>query len=358
MRNALMPLMGRTIQNSPMLLKVTGKATALMRNMNIKPFTPGRRTREFAVCKEISSLHACRSQIYREKGTGSIPTIIVAGFVPDATEVVEFQRPILRRRGSVYYINYARTGFNLRLFHAQLADLIAHLNVRGEKPVLFGISFGAGLVVDFLRKQTARDVTVGELVLVSPVICTRDLVRSDDERSGGVRMLESNIRRIIKARSSGKADIERQVERARRCFQSLFETGAENRQLTTRHLAIRRKIMDVIEQTTATGGFERLLALQDFTSLAPEKTLFDGPVFVLLAEAEESILVPTSPTMSALRSASDLNRLFPQGTCREVGSGNADDPVTHASLIFHHEQYNAVLDGWYGRQAGTRQAAI
>ena len=46
-----------------------------------------------------------RSLIFREKGAGNAPTIVLGGFVPDATETVEFQRKILQQHGSIYYVN-------------------------------------------------------------------------------------------------------------------------------------------------------------------------------------------------------------------------------------------------------------
>jgi len=64
-----------------------------------------------------------------------------------------------------------------------------------------------------------------------------------------------------------------------------------------RHLAIQKKINDVIEYTTARGGFERVTALRDFRFPYFSRSLFPGPVLVLLAENEADILVPSSPTL-------------------------------------------------------------
>jgi len=78
---------------------------------------------------------------------------VIGGFVPDATEAVEFQRELFRRYGSIYYLNFARNGFSVEMFFAQLADLIEDINRRGKKPVLFSISFGCGLVGAFLKSE-------------------------------------------------------------------------------------------------------------------------------------------------------------------------------------------------------------
>lgn len=169
MRTEVLPVVARSVKTSPALLQVASTASAMLRQLAIKPYTPTRRTREFALRDRLPSFHGARTQIYRERGDGSQPTIIVAGFVPDATEVVEFQRPLLKQYGSIYYLNYARNAFSAPLFHAQLADLIEDLNARGERPVLFGISFGSGLVADFLR-DLPSGVNIRGVVMVSPVL--------------------------------------------------------------------------------------------------------------------------------------------------------------------------------------------
>jgi predicted alpha/beta hydrolase family esterase len=298
----------------------------------------------------VSGSRPPAARLYRERGAGNQPTIVIGGFVPDATEVVEFQRPLLKQSGALYYLNYPREGFHLPLFQAQLADLVESLNLRGERPVLLGVSFGAGLVAGFLRDVLPLDgLAIRGALFVSPVFCAEDLVRPDRERTGGVRMLESNLRRILSARHDSPEEVERQIERARRCFQGLFGLGAENRALDRRHLAIRDKIMAVINRTPARGGFERTLAIQEFRQPSPDGPLFSGPVLTLLAEAEESLLVPTSPTLALCREPRQYHRVFPGGRCLTVTSRKADDPVAHASLIFHHQAYNPVISAWYRR---------
>jgi hypothetical protein len=335
--------------NHPALLGFATAATGFMRQMAIKPFAPRHRSRELALHGEVKSLHAVRSQIYKEKGVGAIPTIVIAGFVPNATEVVEFQRPLFKRYGSIYYLNYPGHGFDSRVFFAQLADLIEDINRRGKRPVIFSISFGCGLLNRFLREHLDGSVLeVRGVVLASPVLCTEDLVRPDHLKSGGVRMLESNLKRILRANRDSAEEVNKQIERARRCFQALFEAGAENRPLTHRHLSIRSRIMNVVENTPVTGGYERVLALKEL--LPPgDAPVFSGPTLALLAEQEESILVPTSPTLAALRDPQLRTRLFPRIKVREVVSRTSSDAVSHASLIFHHHCYNPLIAGWYDK---------
>jgi hypothetical protein len=357
MKNAAtIPFVQKAVRKHPALVTVATAASGFIRQMAIKPFAPRLRRREFLLRDRLASLHAVRSQIFKEKGAGDIPTIIIAGFVPDATEVVEFQRPLLKNYGSIYYMNYPRNGFSIEMFYAQLADLIEDINRRGKKPVLFGISFGCGLIASFLREMmTDNPLKIKGVVMASPVLCTADLVRPEGERTGGVRMLESNLKRIFKANADNEEDVSRQIERARRCFQSLFEAGAENRELTSRHLSIRKKIMDVVGKTSAIGGYERVLALKDFPSPTADTPVFSGPALALLAEMEESILVSTSPTLAALKNPDIRTALFPRGKVKHVVSPVRDDAVVHASLIFHHHCYNPLIEAWYDK---LRQPAL
>lgn len=346
-RNIVFPNVAKSLRRNPAVIAVASAASVLMRQISIKPHNTRLRPGELQLRNRCSGHHSVHCQIFRERGQGTMPTIVIAGFVPDATEVVEFQRDLFRSYGDIYYLNYPRTGFSSEMFSAQLTDLIAEINSRGEKPVLFGISFGCGLLEHFLRQDCSRKPAIMGIVLVSPVFCTADLVRPNGDRKGGVRILESNLRRILKAENGNAVDVDRQVERARRCFRSLFENGAGNRALTTRHLSIRRKIMAVLETTTTQGACERIATLNGFPEPDPSRPMFSGPALTLLAESEDTMLVPTSPTLALLRKREHHRSLFPQGTSRLVESNDPEDAVAHASLIFHHRFYNPLLKEWY-----------
>lgn len=325
-------------------------AAGFVRSFTMKRFAPKARHREFAAFVRNPDALRTRCQIYREKGTGTVPTIVLGGFVPDATETVEFQRNLLRQHGSIYYVNYSRTGFCPEMVYAQLTDLIEYLARKGQKPLIMGISFGCGLLVNYLKRSNVRELeSIRGIMLVSPVITTDDLIRPSDQKRDGVRILESNLKKIVAADPHNETDISNHVERSRRCFQALFNAGAENRTLGVRHLAIRKKIFDVIEYTTARGGFERVVALRDFRFPSFASTLFPGPVLVLLAENESDILVPTSPTLTLFSEPSLYTRIFPSCTVKKVRSHRAGDGVAHASLIFHHEAYNPILESWYDK---------
>lgn len=357
-RNNSLPVVAKTLRRNKAVLAVATAASGLMRQLSIKTHKTTSRRRELHLRENCTRYHSVRCRVFRERGTGSTPTIVIAGFVPDATEVIEFQRPFLKEYGDIYYLNYPRTGFSSEMFMAQLADLIEEINNKGESPILFSISFGCGLTAGFLRESVASEVEIRGVVMVSPVLCTEDLVRPQGDKKGGVRLIESNLRRILKAESGKAEDVTRQVERARRCFQSLFEAGAENRTLTHRHLSIRRKIMEVIALTTATGAYERVNALKDFPLPDSSEPIFAGQILTLLAEMEENMLVPTSPSLAVMRCHETHSALFPNGIVKDVRSLDSGDAVAHASLIFHHNAYNPLLKDWYGKTCDPALGAV
>lgn len=345
----------RVVKNNQSVVNAFTVAAGFMRGISIKRFAPKYRRREFDVIEQNQDSHQTRCEIFREKGAGNVPTIVLGGFVPDATETVEFQRRMLRQHGSIYYMNYSRNRFCRKMFAAQLIDLIESLVLKGQKPLIMGVSFGCGLLADFLKNADERvHENVRGLILVSPVITTDDLIRPAEQKRDGVRILECNLKKIVVADPDNEADISKHIERSRRCFQSLFNSGAENRTLSVRHLAIRKKINDVIEYTSARGGFERVVALRDFRFPFFSRTLFSGPVLTLLAENESDILVPSSPTLKLFSEPSLYTRVFPSCLVKTVKSNIAGDGVAHASLIFHHEAYNTLLENWYDKLLYSR----
>jgi len=323
-------------------------ASGLMRTISIKRFSPRSRRREFDIIANNGNAIRSRCHLFKEKGWGWYPTIVIGGFVPDATETVEFQRKLLRRHGSVYYMNYSRTGFCQEMFNAQLADLIDHLERKRKNPVIMAISFGCGLLASFLRheNQEMRKKIRG-IIMISPVLTIDDLVRNAPAKSDGVRILESNLKRIMAADPESKADIEKHINRSRRCFQGLFNAGAGVRELTLRHLAIRKKVNDVIEGTSAVGSYERVRALRDFCFPESSEILYSGPMQVLFAEKESDFLIPTSPTIGFFSDKESYRRIFPRCRVETVISGIRGDGVPHASLVFHHEFYNGIIEKWY-----------
>lgn len=335
-------------ETRPVVASAALLAAGVIRSMAIKRYTPPIRKRELELLRLKPETHPARCALYRERGSGSIPTIVVGGFVPDATETVEFQRDPLRQYGSIYYLNYSRVAFNRDMFAAQLLDLVDSLARKSQRPVIFSVSFGCGLVMDIINQAGPElEQRIGGLALISPVLCTADLIRRDGRKQGGVRLLEHNLKKILDADHGDHENIARLIERSRRCFQALFTSGADNRELSMRHLAIRKRVFDVISGTSAMGGFERVMALRDFTMASMEGPLFNGPMLTLLAEREDDMLAPGSPTLKLFRDPESARQMFPRRQVRTVSSHDPDDGVPHASLIFHHQAYRGPIREWY-----------
>lgn len=296
-----------------------------------------------------------------EKRPGPVPTIVLGGFVPDATEQVFLLRGFLLKHGSVYYLNYPRTGFSLDLLCAQLDDLVAELNsLHGQRPVLFGVSFGAGLILEWLRRTrlAGRNPALGGTVLVSPVACAADIVAPDEPKPSTL------IGRALKPfLDSGSSVAPGVIEKARVIFTKMFEAGAQN-QTSLRALMsvaelrhLHAHVIAAIQSIDFTGACERLSAL----SRMPPLSAWDGgprplslaPTLVLYAEKEGAVLHERSPTRAAL--ASTLSAFFPNGTVHVVAGGTS--PVQHASLIFHYFQFLPPVTAFY-RGLKTRKDRV
>ncbi len=327
------------------LLSSAAWAASFLRRLSIRKYSLGTKKRVAALAVPASLKTGC--SLFREKGAGSKPTIVMGGFVPDSTESVEFQRNLFKKSGDIYYMNFSRQDFSQKMFLAELGDLIEDINRRGEQPTLFCISFSCGLVAQFLSDTPLfENLRIAGCVFVSPVMCMEDLVRAAPDKRHKRGLLEIILKRILDATEQQHDDVTRHIEKGRRYFRTLVEAGAECRPLTLQHLALREKIMSMINQTAALAGHKRFLAIKTFNLPQRRRPVYDGPVLMLIAEREDEVFLPTAPTLSFLDSMDHFRDAFPHGTVRRVTSGNAEDPVAHASLIFHHSYYNAILDEW------------
>ncbi|HEY1107151.1 MAG TPA: hypothetical protein VGE76_00920, partial [Opitutaceae bacterium] len=118
-----------------------------------------------------------RATVLHTPGAGRVPTIVLGGFVPDASEQIFLLRRFLLRSGDLYCLNYPTEGFSLDVLCAQLDDLAEELSLAGTPPMIFAVSFGAGVVLEWLRRARGegRQVPVAGVILVSPVTCTADV---------------------------------------------------------------------------------------------------------------------------------------------------------------------------------------
>jgi len=296
-----------------------------------------------------------RAEVRREPGRGRVPTIVLGGFVPDAGEQVFLLRRFLLSRGDLYAVVYPKNGFSLDLLCAQLDDLVDDLRVRGQRPVVLAVSFGAGLALEWLRRTRERgaEAELAGIVLVSPVACTADLIPPAPARPSTL------VGRVLKPYFDSPGEpAEPVVERSRLVFSRMFEAGAQNRVALARLMSrpeieqLHGAVMGTIRGLTARGAWERVRAfgamrspLEYFSpALLP---LAAAPALVLFAEREDAMLEPASPTAFAFRRA--LPAYFPAGSTTEVRARPGSPPVQHASLIFHVAEFLVPLRAFYGR---------
>lgn len=304
------------------------------------------------------------ASLLRQRGGGRLPTVVLGGLVPDASEQVYLLRRYLLKSGDVYYLNYPREGFSLDVVCAQLTDLTAELAAAGQPPVIFGVSFGAGVVLEWLRRARAAgdEPLLAGIVLVSPVTCVDDII------APGAAKPATLIGRALKPflEADRPAD-EAVVEKARAVFLRMFAAGAKNqealsmlmsaREAEQLHQAIRRTIHGV----TWRGGLERVQALASMQAptryFSPEfLPLAAAPALVLFAEREEGVLDPRAPTRFAFERAH--RAYFPQSAIECVTARTADTPVQHASLIFHVFDFLPPLHAFYQRLRRGTYAAL
>ncbi len=294
------------------------------------------------------------AEVYRERGARlhgrGLPTVVLGGFVPDATEALHCQRRLLRRFGDVYYVNYPRHGFDREALFAQLADLLGDVASRGERPVLFGISFGCGLLGEFLAAERLRAAeSVAGLLLVSPVLSVEDLL-GECERDA--TLVGRVCLPMLRAEEAG--NVESSVRQGRRFFGKLFTAGSRNRR-AMRRLRWRRqgeflkqRILETVADISALGAQQRLALLRRSCPLRAgewARPLLARPMLAVFAEQEGAVLARSAPVLGLLDG--QLREVFPRGAAQVVRSADADDAVQHASLIFHSHAYNPAIAHFY-----------
>jgi hypothetical protein len=286
----------------------------------------------------------------------------LAGFVPDSTEQVFLLRRMLFRSGSVYYLNYSRRGFSLDLFCAQLDDLVEELTVlHGQRPVIFTVSFGGGLLVEWLRRSRAghRRTDIAGAILVSPVTCLGDVL--DPAESKPTTLTARALKPYFGPPETLNNSV---VERSQSIFSKMFKSGSQNREALLKLMKadeielFLERVITSIKGLDYAGASERVRALGELVepvdwSSPDQAMLSKAPTLILYAENEGTVLTRNSPTRAAFYG--DLERLFPQGECRIVTGGAS--PVQHASLIFHHHQFLPHVAGFY-KKLRTRLVSV
>ncbi len=328
------------------------------------PFSPSVRQRQDAVLASgQAGLHQAASVLWEQR-PGPTPTLVLGGFVPDATEQVFLLRGFMLRRGSVYYCNFPRHGFSVDLLFAQLEDLVEELNQRhGTPPVIFGVSFGAGLILEWLRRARlgGRSPALGGLLLVSPVACLEDLL--DPRAPKPTTLLGRAVKPFLQSEAPPEAA---HIERSRGIFTKMFEAGAQNKAslralMTAGELKyLHSSVISTIRAIDAQGAAERILSLRQMVPptsyfAQPLLPLSTAPTLILYAEKESSVLVDESPTRFALATAH--RAYFPESRCEIIANPHGA-AVQHASLIFHYFNFLPAIASFYRRlRTPRRQAA-
>ncbi|MDE3083924.1 MAG: hypothetical protein KGJ37_01730 [Verrucomicrobiota bacterium] len=314
-------------------------------------FTPAVHRAQDAVLAAGRAGEHQRTTILWERSHGRVPTIVLGGFVPDSTEQVFLMRSFLLKSGSVYYFNYPPNGFSNELLFAQLDDLLEELALlHGQHPVIFSVSFGGGLLLEWLKRarRADRSINLKGAIVISPVACVEDLLTPGEPKPSTLPG------RALKPYLEGNAD-SRVVERSRTIFSKMFEAGAQNREalrgiLTRGELhRLREAVMGTIQAVNFTGARERVQALKEMEApgayFSPDVLpLTDAPALILYSEKESSVIADRSPTRFALEAAH--RAYFPHSTYRLI-TNQRGSPVQHASLIFHCFNFLPPISAFY-----------
>jgi alpha-beta hydrolase superfamily lysophospholipase len=321
------------------------------RPVQIASFRPSHNSAQAAFLEGAPAAADRRANILREAGAGGVPTIVLGGLVPDATEQVFLLRRFLLRSGDIYYVNYPTDGFSLDLLCAQLTDLVTELGAAGQPPVVFAVSFGAGIVMEWLRRSARNGSVLAGVVLVSPVTCVADLI------APGAAKPQTLLGRALKPLlDSSLANAESAVEKSRTIFLRMFEAGAQNklalRTLMTERESerLRNAVMSTIRNLGVDGARQRvgaLAAMQSPTDYFSPRSLplSEAPVLTLFAEREDAVLDSAAPSVFALERAT--RAYFPRGIARRVCAKPGQAAVQHASLIFHVYEFLPPLQVFY-----------
>jgi hypothetical protein len=293
--------------------------------------------------------------LLREPGRGRMPTIVLGGFVPDAAEQVFLLRRLFLQHGDLFPLVYPADGFSLDLLCAQLDDLVDELNAAGQPPVLFSVSFGAGVALEWLRRRRVAGDAPGlaGVVIVSPVACVADVIAPGAAKPGS--LLGRALKPLLGEPGAGVAGA---VEKSRTVFTRMFEAGAQNKAALRRLMTVpelerlRTGVLGTIRAVTTRGAQERVRALAEMPSpldyFRPELLpLTPAPALVLFAEREDAVLEARAPSLFAFRHA--VRAYFPAGLARDVAARPGDAPVQHASLVFHVFEFLPPLQAFYAR---------
>ncbi|MBN1398985.1 MAG: alpha/beta hydrolase [Bacteroidetes bacterium] len=329
-------------------------ANFTLRSSRRLPFIPSvRKRRDALLNSETAGTHQVVNIIHEQR-KGSMPTIVLGGFVPDATEQVFLMRSFLLKHGSIYYFNFPRHGFSIEMTFAQLDDLLEELAGQGnQRPVIFAVSYGAGLILEWLKRARleGRNIDLSGLILISPIAGLDDLINPGSEKPAS--LLGRALKPYVDPHTpTDSASI---IENIRAFFIKLFASGTRNKKMlrvlmTNKELQqLRDAVMSTIRSIDENGAFERFRAMKQIETpvLSFRKEILPlskVPVLILYSEKETSVIVDNSPTRSAFES--NHHTIFPRSEYKIITNPDGN-PVQHASLIFHYFKFLPVISDFY-----------
>jgi len=292
--------------------------------------------------------------VLREKGRGRTPTIVLGGFIPESTEQVFLLRRFFLRSGDLYYLNYPRSGFSVDLLCAQLDDLVEELSRRAQPPIIFTVSFGSGLLLEWLKRarEASRETAISGVVMISPVACVADLIAPNASKPS--TLLGRALKPYLDPHTAVR---EETVQKSRVIFARMFEAGAQNRTslrslMTPAELnRLHAGVMSAIRAIDGCGARERVRSICTMAPLSSEvwsklSPLTAAPALILYAESEETVLDAASPTRRELERA---HGVFLPNSRLQIVRNPFGPPVQHASLIFHVFDFLPPISAFYQR---------
>ena len=319
----------------------------------VTPFIPRIRRAQEAVLANGGIQPSEGLTLTCEQHRGGTPTLVLGGFVPDGPEQVYLLRSYLIKQGSLYYAHYPDDGFSSELIFAQLEDLVTELaTVHGQPPVIFAVSFGAGLMLEWLKRmrRAGRTLALRGVILVSPVACAEDLLVPGEPKP--TTLLGRAIKPFLGVTDRTDRGV---TEKSRAIFTKMFEAGAQNKEalrglLTRQELRLlRAAVIGTLQRISPAGACARVQALLQLESpsayFCPKLLpLTEAPTLILYAEKEESVLTARAPSRFALQTAH--RAYFPQSACKTI-SNRRGSPVQHASLLFHCFNFLPPISAFY-----------
>jgi len=283
-------------------------------------------------------------------GRRGCPFLLVPGLVPDGPETFARQLPLLRRFGDVTLMSYPRRHFDLDGTLATMQGLIERAANAGKAPVLVGTSVGGGFCVELLQRCRAAGVELPltALVLISPMCSAGDLAP----------LLRRLLEPILTA--SDVPASHRAVERGRAFFRGLARkagsprSGREEgwtalvgrgRSMAAEDSRLKARIMATINAISPEGAVERCRALGELAGLDPSPRpapLTRVPTLILWGSKERHTLDMNGPGPATLSRPDLACRYFPQVEVQWVYAAGGIE-VPHASLVVHHQAFNAIL---------------